>query len=128
MMKLFPGAVQAAKEAGVPIIPIAIEQRGKQFTLNMGDEICFEDVEEAKAVEVLRDNMATLKWEIWERYGMEKRADIPRDYYEEFLKERFAECKGFDMELFNNRMYRDKADRECIAVMTDMKKLKENMI
>lgn len=31
MMKIFPGAVQAAKECNIPIIPIAIEQRGKHF-------------------------------------------------------------------------------------------------
>lgn len=128
MMKLFPGAVQAAKEASVPIIPIAIEQRGKQFTLNMGEELYFDDIEETKAVEILRDTMATLKWGIWENYGLEKRADIPCGYYEAFLNERFAECKGVDMELINSRMYRDKDDREYIAVMIDIKKLKENKI
>ncbi len=31
MMKSFPGAVQAAKECNVPIIPIAIEQRANIF-------------------------------------------------------------------------------------------------
>ena len=64
MMKIFPGAVQAAKECNVPIIPIAIEQRGKHFLLNVGDELDFTDTEEGVAVQILCDTLATLKWEI----------------------------------------------------------------
>ena len=66
MMKLFPGAVQAAKECNVPIVPIAIEQRGKHFLLNVGKEMSFADIEENVALQTLRDTLASLKWGIWE--------------------------------------------------------------
>ena len=75
MMKIFPGAVQAAKECKVPIIPIAIEQRGKHFLLNVGNELDFADTEEGVAVQTLRDTLATLKWEIWEHLPREKRTE-----------------------------------------------------
>ena len=112
MMKLFPGAVQAAQASDVPIVPIGIEQRGKHFILNVGEEFSVKDMDEKQAVQVLRDTLATLKWEIWESLPREKRQDIPEGYYEGFLQERCAECAGFTVELVQGRMYKDKKDRE----------------
>lgn len=120
MMKLFPGVVQAAKECNVPIVPIAIEQRGKHFFLNVGDELIFTSAEEVHAVQILRDTLATLKWEIWERLPREKRTDIPNGYYERFVQERLAECAGFTKELVEGRVFRDKTDREIVAIRRDL--------
>ena len=124
MMKIFPGAVQAAKECNVPIIPIAIEQLGKQFLLNVGNELDFSDAEEDVAVQMLRDTLATLKWDIWEYLPREKRTEIPDGYHEKFVQERLAECAGFTKELVEGRMYRDKTDRELMAIRKDLETLK----
>lgn len=124
MMKIFPGAVRAAKECGVSIIPIAIEQREKHFLLNVGEEIDFTDTEENVAVQTLRDTLATLKWEIWEYLPREKRANIPDGYYEKFVQERLAECAGFTKELVDGRMFRDKTDREIAEIEKDLEMLK----
>lgn len=123
MMKIFPGAVQAAKECNVPIVPIAIEQRDKHFLLNVGEEMNFADMEEHAAVQKLRDTLATLKWEIWETFSREKRADIPHGYYEAFVQERLAECAGFTKELVEGRMFRDKTDREIMAIEKDLENI-----
>ena len=122
VMKIFPGAVQAAKECNVPIIPIAIEQRGKHFLLNVGEELVFQDMDESIAVQILRDALATLKWEIWEYLPKEKRTEIPNDYHEKFVQERLAECAGFTKELVEGRMFRDKTDRELVAIKRDLEK------
>lgn len=124
MMKIFPGAVQAAKECNVPVIPIAIEQQDKHFLINIGKELDFAKIEEKEAVRILRDTLATLKWEIWEHLPHEKRKDIPDGYYEKFVKERLAECAGFTEELVNGRTFRDKTDRELIAIKKDLDKLR----
>ena len=124
MMKIFPGAVQAAKECNVPIIPIAIEQQDKHFLINIGKELDFTEVEEKEAVGILRDSLATLKWEIWEHLPREKRQNIPDGYYEKFVQERLAECAGFTEELVDGRMFRDKTDRELIAIKKDLDKLR----
>lgn len=124
MMKIFPGAVQAAKECNVPIIPIAIEQSGKHFLLNVGEEMDFADTEESVAVQTLRDTLATLKWEIWEYLPKEKRFDIPIDYHEKFVEERLAECAGFTKELVEGRMFRDKTDREILAIKRDLERVR----
>lgn len=124
MMKIFPGAVQAAKECNVPIIPIAIEQRGKHFLFNVGEEMDFTDVEENVAVQTLRDTLATLKWEIWEYLPREKRVAIPSGYHEKFVQERLAECAGFTKELVEGRMFRDKTDREIAAIKRDLERVR----
>lgn len=123
MMKIFPGAVQAAKECKVPVLPIAIEQVEKHFVINIGKEMNFDEVEEAEAVQSLRDTLATLKWEIWEHLPPEKREDIPRDYHRKFVDERIAECAGFSVELVEGRMFRDKKDRELLAIKKDLEEL-----
>lgn len=124
MMKLFPGAVQAAKECNVSIVPIGIEQRGKHFLLNVGKELDFSEVEESIAVQTLRDTLATLKWEIWESMPREKRTEIPVGYHERFVQERLAECAGFTKELVEGRMFRNKTDREILAIKRDLEKLR----
>lgn len=124
MMKIFPGAIQAAKECNVPIIPIAIEQREKHFLINIGTELDFSEVEESEAVRVLRDTLAALKWEIWEHLPRERRKDIPEGYYEKFVQDRLAECVGFTKELVEGRMYRDKIDREIMAIRKDLEALR----
>lgn len=124
MMKIFPGAVQAAKECNVPIVPISVEQKDKHFVFNVGEELDFGNIEETEAIQILRDTLASLKWEIWERFPQEKRKDIPEDYYEDFLKERFDEFKVFNMEIVDGRMYRDKKDRELLEIKRDLERLK----
>lgn len=64
MMKIYPGVVQAAQECNVRIVPIGIEQRGKHFILNVGHEFSVANFDESTAVQLVRDRLATLKWEI----------------------------------------------------------------
>ena len=84
----------------------------------------FADTEENVAVQTLRDTLATLKWEIWERLPKEKRADIPDGYHEKFVKERLAECAGFTKELVEGRMFKDKTDRKILEIKRDWERLR----
>ena len=123
-MKIFPGAVQAAKECNVKVVPIAIEQNGKHFWVNVGEKMDFSNVEETVAVQTLRDTLATLKWEIWETFPREKRANIPGGFHEKFVQERLDECVGFTKELVEGRMFRDKLDREILAIEKDLERIR----
>lgn len=76
------------------------------------------------AVQILRDTLATLKWEIWEYLPREKRTEIPDGYHEKFVQERLAECTGFTKELVEGRMFRDKTDREIAAIERDLERLR----
>jgi len=73
---------------------------------------------------LLRNTLATLKWEIWERLPMERRVDIPVHWYEEFVTERLAECLYITREVVEGRGYRDKVDREFECIREDIARLK----
>ena len=85
VMPLFPGTAKMAQETDTPIIPVAIEQFDKQFVINFGSELRPADFQNAdKLTQRLRDNMAALKWEIWENEGVQERNLLPEDYSKRF--------------------------------------------
>ena len=106
LYQIYPGALKAAKAGSVPIVPIAIDQRKKHFTINVGEKFYVESEDWKAECEKLRDVLATLKWKIWEHYPREKRTDIPENYYHNFLTERLAEWPQFNMEIIKNRIHR----------------------
>lgn len=92
VMPLYDGTVITAMESGVPIIPVAIAFYGRRWYVSYGKEITIEpftevakrlnikeqDFELAKKQYIkeqtynLRDQMATLKWELMREYSGKK--------------------------------------------------------
>lgn len=129
MMKIFPGAVRAAKVCNVPIVPIAVEQYGKHFLVNIGEKLCMKDSEEEEVVR-LRDSLATLQWNNWERIPISKREKIPSDYYQKFVENKLAEWSKYNLDIINARIYKDKNLTEPKMAFEHLKHLipcKENM-
>lgn len=88
VMPLYSGAVEMAIRTGAEIVPIAIEQYGKNYYVNIGANIDLTEYtlsRKSQATENLRDILCTLKWEIWEQYGKILRSDIPDGYIKIFL-------------------------------------------
>lgn len=99
-LPLFPGIIKMAHETGCDIVPVAIEQYGNDFIVNIGSNyrigidshemIKDEEIEQKK--EELRDILATLKWQIMETIPSVKRTDLGT--YEE-------ELENFQSEILN---------------------------
>lgn len=111
VMKLFKGTVSMAKRTGAEIIPIAIEQYGKSFYVNIGQNIksyeLAEDVESAN--NKLRNVLATLKWEIIENQPMLARKDIPCNMKELFVEKILADAEGkYTVQMIEAEKYHDK--------------------
>lgn len=88
VMGLFQGTARMAMATGTKIVPVGIEQYGDRFVVNFGNALLPSDFQTpAELTQKLRDTMATLKWEIWEREGLCARADLPQNYRELFQKE-----------------------------------------
>lgn len=92
-LPLFPGIINMALETGCDIIPVAVEQYGKEFYVNIGENFkinVLKDEKENKEDyinnqrEKLRDILASLKWEIYELRSVEERKKLGP--YEEELK------------------------------------------
>ena len=78
VLPLYPGIAKIAMETGAEIIPVAIEQYGSHFQIIFGANMdiqeklkdchCNDIKQKYSAIlHVLRDEMATLKWEIFEK-------------------------------------------------------------
>lgn len=125
MLPLNWGIIDLAKQTGVPIIPLILEYHPDCCYAKYGEPIYInEEMDKQSGIEQLEESMATLKWDIWEHLPREKRAEIPSGYHEKFVQERLAECAGFTKELVEGRMFRDKTDREILAIKRDLERVR----
>lgn len=89
VMKLFTGAVEMAVRGQADIVPIAMEQYGNTYHVNIGRNIDYTRIpleKKREKTDELRDILCTLRWEIWEQAGVSKRADLPDNYSNIFLE------------------------------------------
>lgn len=111
------GIIDAALEAQATIIPIALDQRDKDFYVNIGKPISYDELgvtnkedktQMINAINNLRDELATLKYDIWAKFPTESRSEIPDDYYDKFIDEKIAEWPFFTKEVIEKRIYKPK--------------------
>lgn len=97
VMEMFQGTAKMAMETNVKIIPIAIEQYKNRFVINIGNEIFPDNFSNSiDLTQKLRDLLATLKWEIWEREDLLSRDSLECNYREIFIKEFEARIYPYD--------------------------------
>lgn len=83
VMKIFKGTVRMAIETDSEIIPLAIEQYDNNFLISIGKNLKFDkNIPVDEANNILRDTLASLKWDIWSTQEVVKR----NSYDEEFIK------------------------------------------
>lgn len=127
VMKLFTGAVEMAIRGEAQIVPIAMENQGNTYYVNIGKNIdyAYEDLERKRELsDQLRDIMCTLKWEIWEKEGIQKRASIPTEYEKIFIDDIMSQTvSGYTVEEIERTRYRDK----CNAPSEEVFGFKENL-
>lgn len=113
VLKLYKGTVKMANETQADIIPIAIEQYANRFFVNIGKNIRYNPSVSGNIEymnEMLRDTLATLKWDIWERIGDSTRTSITNDEIEQFRERIVARCGyGYTIEDVYKTMYHDKS-------------------
>ena len=114
---LNPGVVKRAIRSGAEIVPVAIEQyRGKHikhYYLNFGKNIDLSGakIELAEQLsEQLREDMAGLKWEIWEKKGNTARIELPEsweDGFEQFIDSIMCDTEnGYTLEEIERTKYK----------------------
>ncbi len=109
------GIIETAVETNAVILPIAIDQKDKDFYVNIGEYIYPEELNlkglddregKIKGINLLRDKMATLKWEIWEKQGVYSRDEIPFNYQEKYVEEKIAEWPFLSQQDIEKRIYK----------------------
>lgn len=129
--KCYYGIIEVAKEADAIIIPIGIEQYGKEFIAKVGRNFdvrryTFDKIDKREIQKIiirdLRDELATLKWEIWESVPPLVRGEIEDGYYQKFVQDKIGEW-NLEFEAFTNALYKDKDIVDAEEVFAPIKKL-----
>lgn len=144
----FLGTVKAALETNAVIVCTAIERYGKKYIINRNGyfdpnpilkkhtnktfEELLADNECSKLLKniliecnnELRDTMATRTFEIWEahanKFGIESRKDLPKDYWESFVSSLTAEWPGYKMSENVEQRYHSKSEIEHEQIELDL--------
>lgn len=117
------GTAEAAVCAGAVIIPIAVEQYDKHFVICPGEVIDPVGLQKDKheLTIILRDELASLKWKIWERKGVCQRNKMSVEYWDQFIRARCLEWRGYAMREQIVNTYIPKEKWEYWQVQKDLK-------
>lgn len=132
VMPLFPGTAEMAIRTGAEIVPIAIEQYGKHYYANIGENISsagYDLAQKQLLTDWLRDTLCTLKWEIWEQFPVTSRASLPEDAAEQYLDEIMSQSEnGYTVEeIVRTRFHRkETSSQEAFEHLHHLIPCKEN--
>ena len=125
ILPFFRGIIDVALGSDAMIIPVAIEQYENRFITKIGrnfDVSCYGEERKAEALSELRNQMAELKWEIWESVSMIERTSIADDYYEKFLEDKIGKWT-LALEDFEKGIYRNEENLPPDEVFEPIRKL-----
>ena len=115
--KLYPGVYRIAALSGAPVIPISTMMYGDRFYVSKGKALYLDRLNQQEALRELRDSLATLKWEIMEKYGADTRDNLlrgqaPDDYWHEHIENYIAKQKVYEREEESHAHFMDRDDIE----------------
>ena len=93
VMPLYCGAADIALKSQTAVVPVAIERYGTKYFVNIGAEIEVAEkhsLHKGELTQIIRDELATLKWEIWEKAGFFERKKLS-DTRESFIDQIFGQ-------------------------------------
>lgn len=131
MLPCYWGIVDIAKKGNAIIVPVACEQYGKKFKVNIGqnfDMLNYGDSveEKTRAINDLRDTLSTLKWEIWETEDTLISEELVGNEWEEYVAERFKEWPYFNEAYIDELIFKPKNVVEHDEVYSPIKRLTPN--
>ena len=126
--KLYPGIFRIATLAKVPVIPISTMMYGNRFYISRGCPLFLHQMVEQEALEKLRNTLATLKWEIMEKYGVDTRGNIlqgqkPEDYWINHIENYISKQKVYEREEESHAHFMDEKDVEQAQIIECLHKL-----
>ena len=122
MLPMKWGIVDIARETGAQIIPTALEydREKKKCFVRFGKPLVFTaEVNKAEAIAVLRDTMATMRWEFWERNGIFNRAELDMDAERKKLFYSVEEYPPIDWDYENSCIYQPHTEPDMVFAHLD---------
>ena len=130
MLPMKWGIIDIARETGAQIIPTVLEydREKKKCFVRFGAPMLFllED-NKADAISVLRDTLATMRWDFWERNGTFSRKDLDMDAERKKLLYSVEEYPPIDWEYESSCIYQPHtAPEDAFAHLDKLIPCKEN--
>lgn len=92
MLPIYWGGITLAMETGKPLIPVVMEYRKDDVYIAFDKPAYYrKDQDKKQSADMLRDTMATLRWNIWEYFPMEKRSEIDLKEWDREKEKRLKE-------------------------------------
>lgn len=131
---LFPGVYDVAMATGALIVPIATHREGKYVYGILDKYFDITKYGREEGISILRDKMATLRWELMEEKSFATRSVFPygedtNDYWEEYINKLMSEVKFYDYEIELHTKFVDKktvSPKEAFAFINDLQLTKNN--
>ena len=128
--KMYHGVYKVAVSMKVPIVPIATMVYGQNLYAIRGKYFYINDYDKESALAIIRDTLASLKWELMEQYGKTTREELlkgknPDEYWDDFIQEYISTQKLYVHEQEKKDHYLDTGDKELIEVSNTMEMLKK---
>lgn len=93
------GIIELAKQTGVPIVPLVMEYHSDCCYAKFGEPIYIDvKMDKRKGIGLLEEEMATLKWDIWEMFPVQKRSDDMNAEFKKMIEKRVAAYPKFNFE------------------------------
>ena len=126
--KLYLGVYRIAAMTGAPVIPISTMMYGNKFYVSIGKALNLSRLDQCAALSELRDSLATMKWEIMEKYGFSTRKNLlngqaPSDYWQDHIEEYIAKQKVYEREEESHAHFMDKNDIEQMQAFEHLSEL-----
>ena len=129
----FWGIADVARRGNAVIVPIAMERYDKHYDINIGENIDLNNspylkYDRTESVNMLRDALATLKWEIWEHHKMSYGQACKIDW-DSIIDARLAEWPHFDRAAVNRMLLKPKniiAPENAFAHLQNLNPCREN--
>lgn len=130
MLPMKWGIIDIAKETGAQVVPTILEydRTQKKCFVRFGTPMIFspEDIK-AEAIVALRDTMATMRWEFWERNGTFSRAGLNMDAERNKLFYSVEEYPPINWEYERTCIYHPHAEQvDSFAHLNQLLPCKEN--
>jgi len=130
MLPMKWGIMDVAREAGAQIVPTALEydREKKKCFVRFGSPLVFSPEDsKAEAISVLRDTLATMRWEFWERNGIFCRKDLDMEAEQKTLFYSVQEYPPIDWEYESSCIYHPQPEpEEVFRYLRHLKPCKEN--
>lgn len=134
VQKLFPGTYDLAENTGALVVPVGFHIDGDNCYAILDEPFDITKYSREEGMRVLRDKMATLKWELMEKYSKYNREDIAEGKnldleWERYIESLINQTRFFDAEAEEYFYYRDKgevSEAEVFSILDNVKATKEN--